>query len=87
MAELVEQDREEEQRSRADGDAIGLHVRAAKDVTEVAREGVDQDEQHDEPARARPDADAEEARELDGAAGSHHPIFAARARKATTAAA
>ena len=64
--ELVGQQRDEEQRGACDRrDVGGRCSTTVQGVAEVARQRQDHDEQDDEPAWARPDADPEDARELD----------------------
>ena len=67
MAELVQDQRREEQHHRSDGDDVGLRHRSAELVAKPVRAEVDEEEEDDEPARARADPDAEDAQELDRA--------------------
>ena len=63
---------------RSDGDEERRRVGLVEDVAEVARQPVDHQEQDEEPARARADADAEDARELDRAWPNTAPMVAGR---------
>ncbi len=71
VAELVQDQRGEVPERAGHGDQVGGRLRAPEQLVEVIREPVDQEEQHEEPADAHADADAEDAGELDVRAWRH----------------
>src|SRR6185312_874626 len=84
VAQLVHDDRREQQQRARDRGQVGGPVRAAERALERARQQEDHDEQHDEPAEVDADADAEDARELNRSGTPEHGGMVAQRTQAAS---
>jgi hypothetical protein len=72
VAQLVHDDRREQQQRARDRGQVGGRVGAAERVLERARQPEDDEEQDDEPTGVDPHTDAEDARQLDRSGPPEH---------------
>src|SRR5207244_948879 len=76
VAELVQDDRDEQQQHAYGREHERLAVLAREDVVVVLREPPDEEEDDQEPARVHTDPDPEDPRYLDGAPTEHMSMVA-----------
>jgi hypothetical protein len=74
VAEFVQHDRPEEQEGGGDRRGVGGGVASGDRALERVLQEEDRQEQDEEPAGIDPDADAEDAQQLEGAGPPHARI-------------